>query len=126
MSTTVTIVDGPLESAKPWTVSDAGAVVEFEGLVRPLEQDRPIDALDYEAYEPMATKMLTQIADEVASKHSLLAIRVLHSAGRVPAGECSFRLHLAAAHRKPAIAAMDEFIDRMKQDVPIWKTPVWS
>jgi molybdopterin synthase catalytic subunit len=42
----------------------------------------------------------------------------------VPVGACSLRLLVAAAHRKPALKAMDEFIDALKRDIPIWKEAV--
>ena len=48
-------------------------------------------------------------------------MRVAHSVGWVPVGECSFRLEVAAPHRQEAMLAMGEFINRLKQDVPIWK-----
>jgi molybdopterin synthase catalytic subunit len=69
----------------------------------------------------MADRQLEYLALDVCSRHGLIAIDVMHSVGRVAVGEISFRLIVASAHRKEALAAMDEFIDRMKQDVPIWK-----
>ena len=103
----------------------AGAVLSFEGIVRPKEGDRPISALIYEDYEPMTKRELQNLAERIATDHGLLAIRVEHSRRRVPAGSCSFRLQVAAAHRAEAIASIDEFINTMKQQVPIWKMPVW-
>jgi molybdopterin synthase catalytic subunit len=126
MSVTISISDGPLPSlASAWTVDGAGALLCFDGAVRPSEAGRPIIALDYEAYEPMATRMLTRIAQELLDRHHLLAIRVDHSRGRVGIGEVSYRLRIASKHRKEAIAALDEFTDRLKKDVPIWKTAVY-
>ncbi len=123
MSVTVKISDGPLPaSAEPWSFPGAGAVLCFDGIVRPSEDGRPIVGLDYEAYEPMATRMLTQIAQELFERHALLAIRVEHSRGHVGNGEVSYRLRIASKHRKEGIAALDEFTDRLKKDVPIWKT----
>jgi len=102
-----------------------GATVVFEGIVRTDEAGRAIRALSYEAYEPMATNSLTELARDILSKHALIAITVEHSRGEVAAGERSFRLTIDSAHRKEALAAMDEFIDRMKRDVPIWKSPIY-
>ena len=85
-----------------------------------------IEALDYQTYEPMAQSMIAQIGNELIAKHGLFGMFVIHSRGRVRVGECSFRLTIAARHRKEALKAMDEFIDRLKQDVPIWKKPVWK
>jgi molybdopterin synthase catalytic subunit len=121
MSITIAIIDGPLPAAVPHRSHGAGAVVIFEGVVRPEEAGAAIAALDYQTYEPMAQRELQRLAAETLEKHGLLAIHVEHSRGQVPAGEISFRLTIASAHRKAALAAMDEFIDRMKQDVPIWK-----
>jgi molybdopterin synthase catalytic subunit len=122
MNIEVSITDGPLADAPPpWTPEGAGAVVSFEGVVRGTEKDQPIEALVYEVYDPMATRQLTQLAESLCERRRLLAMRVEHSRGRVPVGQCSFRLQIASKHRREAIEAMDEFIDRLKQDVPIWK-----
>lgn len=102
-----------------------GATLVFEGIVRANEQGRAIRALSYEAYEPMASDALTELARDILHKHALIAITVEHSRGEVLAGERSFRLAIHSAHRKEALAAMDEFIDRMKRDVPIWKSPIY-
>jgi len=44
----------------------------------------------------------------------------------VAVGEVSFVLIVESAHRAEALAAMADFIDRLKQDVPIWKRAVWA
>jgi molybdopterin synthase catalytic subunit len=121
MSVEVIITDGPLPAAPAVRHEGAGGIVVFEGIVRPTEDSRTIAALEYTAYEPMAQKMITAISEDLIRKHGVLAIRVEHSRGRVAVGECSFRLTVAGRHRKEALAAADEFIDRLKADVPIWK-----
>jgi len=126
MSVRVTITDGPLGAAAPERTEGAGAVVVFEGIVRRIEAGEALLALDYQAYEPMATRQLTRLGEELAGRLGLLGVSVEHSRGRVAVGEVSFRLEVAAPHRKEALRAMDEFIDRMKCDVPIWKSPVWA
>src|SRR5512140_1261976 len=121
MSVSVSILDGPLPPWRPpGTEPGVGAVVLFEGVVREGEGGGVIEALDYEAYEPMARMELARLAGEVLERHGLSGVVVEHSRGRVPVGECSFRLVVTAGHRKEALAAADEFIDRLKRDVPIW------
>lgn len=122
----VTFHDGALEPAVPWLWDGAGAAVTFEGIVRPQENDAAIAGLLYEVYQPMAMKQMRQLAMQAMTEHALLAVQVEHSEGEVPAGGCSFRLRMAAAHRGPALAAMAQFIDRMKRDVPIWKKVIPS
>ena len=124
-SVEVHILDGPLgPQAPPREIPGAGAALCFEGIVRPLEAGTAIVALDYEAYEPMAGNLLRRLGEDVSRRHGLLDLSVEHSRGRVRAGECSFRLRVASPHRPEALRAVEEFVDRMKRDVPIWKTPV--
>lgn len=127
MNPSVAIVKGALPpTTESWHVPQAGALLCFEGCVRPAEDGRPIDGLHYQVYEPMAWRELEKLGRETMIRFELLALRVQHSRGDVRAGECSFRLQIASKHRKEGLAAMDWFIDRMKQDVPIWKLPFGS
>ncbi|MBZ0172892.1 MAG: molybdenum cofactor biosynthesis protein MoaE [Phycisphaerales bacterium] len=125
-SITAHISEGPL-GGPPHRPDDptCGAWVVFEGVVRETEDGRPLSALDYTAYEPMARDQLAELAESVLKTHGLTRLMVEHSRGEVPVGSCSFRLSIASGHRREALAAMGEFIDRMKKDVPIWKSPVW-
>ncbi len=129
MKISVSIHEGPL-AARPAAALEiggaVGALLRFEGLVREFEGADRIAALDYEVYEPMATRALHRLAEDVAQCGDVLEICVEHSRGRVPVGQCSFRLRVAAAHRGEALRAVELFVDRMKQDVPIWKTPVYA
>jgi len=124
MNVQVIIVDGPLPAADAWSAEGAGALLCFEGIVRGQENGNTIWALDYEVYDPMAGKMLERIGRELFERLGLLGIRIEHSRGRVSVGAVSYRLRIASRHRKEGIAALDEFTDRLKQDVPIWKTAV--
>ena len=72
----------------------------------------------------MAVRVLEGLARAMIERHGLIGVAVEHSRGRVAVGECSFRLQIAAPHRQEALAAMAEFIDRMKRDAPIWKNAV--
>ena len=121
----VAIVDGPLPEADAWQPAAGGAIITFEGVVRPREDGRNLAALWYEDYEPMTRQELEKLADEVFDARALLGLRLEHSRGRVPVGGCSFRLRIASEHRQAALVATAELIDRMKQHVPLWKRPEW-
>jgi molybdopterin synthase catalytic subunit len=118
----IALQDSPLEPAGAGDLSNgAGAVVRFEGRVRAEEKGASIDALDYEAYEPMAQKQMEKIARELGEIHACLAVRVRHRTGRVPVGEAAVLVEVCARHRGEAFAFVIEFMNRIKQDVPIWK-----
>ena len=123
----IALHEGPLPAACDTRVDvPAGADIVFEGVVRPLEDERALTALRYEAYEPMTTQELRRLAAEVVAEFGLLGIAVDHSVGVVPVGGVSFRLRVLSAHRKEGLAGMDAFIDRMKQEVPLWKHPQFA
>lgn len=98
-----------------------GALVTFSGHVRGTESGNTITALEYEAYGPMAEQELRRIAGECLAKYGAGRMAVVHRTGVVPVGEAAVVVAVTSAHRKAALACMDGFLDRLKQDVPIWK-----
>jgi molybdopterin synthase catalytic subunit len=101
--------------------ANCGAVVRFEGRVRPDEKGSKIEALNYEAYLPMAQTQMEKILVELGKIHPCLSVRVRHRVGTVPVGEASILVEVFAEHRAEAFALASAFMDRLKQDVPIWK-----
>lgn len=99
-----------------------GASVEFLGIVRGTEADHPIAALRYEAYEPMADRMIGRLIEEAKARWGLHQVLVRHRVGTVPVGEVAVLIGVAAAHREQAFEACRFLIEAIKRDVPIWKT----
>jgi molybdopterin synthase catalytic subunit len=101
----------------------AGAIVDFWGVVRELEDGREIDGINYEAHAAMAEYQLRLIAEESAKNFELKKVIVRHRIGFVSAGEASLFLQVAAGHRGTAFAAGRWIVDELKKRVPIWKRP---
>jgi molybdopterin synthase catalytic subunit len=104
----------------------AGAVVVFHGTVRDRTKGRGVRWLEYEAYPPMALTELGRIAEEVTRAHGLLGLACVHRVGRLELGEAAVVLAAAAPHRKAALDAVEDFVVRLKRDVPIWKREVFE
>jgi len=124
MDTFVALSSEPLENdpALREPASDQnGAVVEFKGVVRREEAGRPVAALEYEAYQTMAETMMRRIAVELGAFHPCDHVLILHRVGIVPVGEAAIIVRATAKHRAEAFAFVSGFMDRLKQDVPIWK-----
>ena len=100
---------------------EIGACVEFQGIVRELEDGAPLEGLFYEAYEAMARRHLARIFDELSAAHPCAAVHFIHRLGWVPVGEASLFIRVLSAHRGEALRFLAAAIDRLKQDVPIWK-----
>ena len=45
-------------------IAGAGAVIDFWGIVRPIEDGREIDGIDYDAHREMAEHQLKRIAEQ--------------------------------------------------------------
>ena len=98
-----------------------GAWLEFRGVVRAEENGGEIAALEYEAYPEMAVREIRRLLENIATRHPCHAARVIHRLGLVPVGETAIYVGIAAKHRAEAFALLAEFMDRLKQDVPVWK-----
>lgn len=100
---------------------EIGAVVDFRGLVREREGDRLLEGLFYEAYEPMARRVLENHLKELGELHGCDAVLFIHRTGWVPVGEASLHIRVVSSHRAEALRFLADSIDRLKLDVPIWK-----
>jgi molybdopterin synthase catalytic subunit len=112
-----------LEAPKEIVDPGAGAVVDFWGVVRELEDGRVIAGIEYEAHATMAKHQLEKIAERAASGFPLSSIVIHHRVGFVAAGESSLFLRVTAPHRGEAFAASKWVVDELKKHVPIWKRP---
>jgi molybdopterin synthase catalytic subunit len=130
----VRIVEAPIDAnAVVAAVSghDAGAVAVFLGTVR--ETAHPAAAaaaaslarrvlfLEYEAYAPMAEAQMRTIALAIGREIGPCRVAIVHRVGRLELGETSVAIAVASAHRRIALAACAEAIERIKKSVPIWK-----
>lgn len=100
---------------------NSGAVVLFSGEVRNNNKGREVTHLEYEAYEPMADKMIAEILDDAKSRFHLNQAICVHRLGRVEISGSAVVVITGAGHRKEAYAANQYIIDRVKNEVPIWK-----
>jgi molybdopterin synthase catalytic subunit len=118
------LTDGPIDAdavRRAVASPEAGAVVVFHGTVRDRTKGRPVRFLEYEAYPAMALATLKTVAEEVARARGLTAVACTHRIGRLEIGDDAVVLGVAAPHRDAALAAVEDFVVRLKKDVPIWK-----
>lgn len=98
-----------------------GAVATFIGLVREHNQGRRVRFLEYEAYEPLAVRVLGRIVEEAGATWPDARLGVHHRTGRLEIGDASIVIAAASPHRADAFAACRYAIERVKQIAPIWK-----
>ncbi len=104
-----------------------GAHNIFLGQVRSdIIQEKEVEAIDYTSYEEMALEKMVQIREDLFEKYHLTCLHVYHSLGRVQAGEISLFVFTSSAHRKEAIRASEELVERIKTELPIWGKEVFA
>ena len=83
---------------------------------------RPIcDPLDYEAYEPMAERVLGDIIQNTKSQYPGISVALKHRLGRLGLTDVAVIIAVGAPHRSDAFDACRAIIETLKTDVPIFK-----
>ncbi|HZD80568.1 MAG TPA: molybdenum cofactor biosynthesis protein MoaE [Actinomycetota bacterium] len=104
-------------------VSDpaSGATCVFLGTVRDHSGAGSVSGLTYEAWEELAERRLREIGDELFSGWPVRRAALLHRVGDLALEEVSVIVACSCPHRAQAFEACRHGIERLKQDVPIWK-----
>ncbi len=105
-------------------IRKAGAIGTFTGIVRELDGDTKTDRLEFEKYEPEASKVLEKIREDLKQKEGILEVLIHHKTGVLEAGEDIVYIVIASAHRTELFPALSEAIERIKADAPIWKKEI--
>jgi len=126
-----------LGAAEPWTTREtlvrrveasadadrAGAIATFTGRVR--ARDDPDDDrtthLAFEKYEGVAAERMDAIAAELTERDGVFDVRMHHRTGVIEAGEDIVFVVVLAGHRREAFRTVEDGIDRLKDEVPIFK-----
>lgn len=123
------------ELAARLATPEDGAVVGFLGVTRrspgtpaPGQEaeaarhaGRSVEALTYEALEPMALTVMGDIADEIEARFGVTRLAIVHREGDVPLGAASVAIVATSPHRDAAFDAARYAIDETKARAPIWK-----
>jgi molybdopterin synthase catalytic subunit len=103
------------------TKTGIGAHSIFLGQVRSDVIDgKAVAAIEYTAYEEMALEQMHAIREAIFDKYPLTCMHVYHSLGAVKSGEISLFVFTSSKHRKAAIDACEEVVERIKKELPVW------
>jgi len=100
-----------------------GATAVFLGTVRDHTPEvGGVVGLDYTAYEAMAERVLATLAETIVVDHPRIqGLALLHAIGALPVGAPTILIACTAAHRQPAFAACEDALERVKEQVPVFK-----
>jgi molybdopterin synthase catalytic subunit len=115
----------------------AGAVVSFSGVVRNHDGGKAVERLSYSAH-PTAHQVMADVvarlvaeqnaageeaAGEASAGKAVQPVRIwaAHRIGMLEIGDPALVCAVSASHRGQAFAVCSELVDRIKEQVPIWK-----
>jgi molybdopterin synthase catalytic subunit len=99
----------------------AGGTCLFVGTVRDHSDAGEVTGLTYEAWDELARRRLDEIGEGLFEGWPVRKVAILHRTGELGVGEISVVIACSAPHRAEAFEACRHGIERLKQDVPIWK-----
>lgn len=104
----------------------AGAIATFTGRVRAKEDpsDEVTEYLEFERYDEPAAERMDAIVAELEGRDGVYDVRLFHKTGVVEAGEDIVHVVVLAGHRAEAFAAVQDGINRLKAEVPLFKKEV--
>jgi molybdopterin synthase catalytic subunit len=103
----------------------AGGIALFVGIVRDADGGRAVDLLDYTAHRT-AAEVLRSVAESVVADFPVTAVAATHRTGRLRIGDIAVVVAVSSPHRLEAFTACRALIDRLKDQVPIWKQQLFS
>ena len=107
--------------AKHSTKTNIGGHSIFLGQVRAdVIDEKKVAGIEYTTYEELALEKMHIIREETFAKYELTCMHVHHSLGKVAAGEICLFVFTSSAHRRPAIDACNEVVERIKTELPVW------
>ena len=93
----------------------------FLGQVRADDiRNKTVTAIEYTSYEELALEKMSGIREEIFAKYSLSCMHIYHSLGQVKAGEICLFVFTSSPHRKAAMDACEDLVERIKKELPIW------
>jgi molybdopterin synthase catalytic subunit len=104
-----------------------GAHTIFLGQIREdIVAGKKVAAIEYTAYEEMALEKMYSIRESIFEKYPLTCMHAYHSLGIVEAGAICLFVFTSSAHRKAAIDACEEIVERIKNELPIWGKEIFD
>ena len=93
----------------------------FLGQVRADDiEGKKVSAIEYTSNIEMALEKMHEIRESIFAKYEITCMHVHHSLGKVNVGELCLFVFTSSKHRKVAIDACTECVERIKAELPIW------
>lgn len=102
-----------------------GAIGVFIGFVRKISDGKEVLRLEYEKYEDVYAEKLKEIEDRLKSYPGVVDVKIYHKSGVLLPGEDIIYVVIMGGHRKDIWRPLEESMEIIKKELPIWKKEVY-
>ena len=102
----------------------AGAMVNFIGLVRDVNDGDELSTLTLEHYPEMTQKALAAIELEAKARWDVIDALIIHRVGTLQPLDQIVLVAVTSAHRGEAFKACEFIMDYLKTSAPFWKKEI--
>ena len=113
-------VDYEIEKIKSLS-NEIGAVTNFIGYVRNINNSKKVKSIYVEVYEEMAIKSVKKIGENAKNKWNLIDYLVIHRFGNLSINDKIVLVSTFSKHRKESFESCNFIMDYLKKEAPFWK-----
>ena len=117
------------EIRKTPSSAKAGAIAAFICIVREdpvVSSSGKVQYLEYEAFKEVAVQKLHELRDDLAKREGIVDVSIHHVVDRVGVGDERLIIVVLGTRRKFVFPILEEAVERVKKEIPIWKKEVTS
>jgi molybdopterin synthase catalytic subunit len=89
-------------------------------------ENKTVKAIEYTSHTEMALELMADLREAIFAKYDLICMHVYHSLGIVHSGDISLFVFTSSKHRKEAIKACEEIVEKIKAELPIWGKEIFE
>jgi len=102
-----------------------GAIGIFVGFVRKMSNGRETVRLEYEEDEELFEKKIEEIENRLKSYPGIVDVKIFHKTGSILPGEDIIYVVVMGEHRKDIWKPLEESMNIVKKELPIWKKEIF-
>jgi len=107
-------------------VERCGAIAIFVGFVRRISDGKEVVRLEFERFDELYEIKLDEIKRRITDMEGVVSVEIYHKVGVLKPGEDILYVVVMGKHRRNVFKALEECVELIKKDLPIWKKEVYE
>ncbi len=107
-------------------VERCGAIAIFIGFVRRISDGKEVVRLEYERFDELYWQKLKEIEKRIKEKEGVVDVKIYHKIGSLKPGEDILYVIVMGESRKDVFKPLEDCIEMIKRELPIWKKEVYE